>query len=160
MRRWSYVSFKFPTCSWEPTRCGEVGVEKEVQTERCVTSSVAAPRKDWPYLVFDLPPGQLANHEFHEHVEEGPQVVVATHFLQMGGTRREARGVRGEAGGWTGGVAPFFSRLAHLVLVGVDGSVAHGASEAGHGTRLTGRRYMNVQDKKIMASWTTAVFGL
>lgn len=44
-----------------------------------------------PYFVFDFPPGQLANHELHQHVEEGPQVVVATHFLQdtRGGARRE-----------------------------------------------------------------------
>lgn len=35
------------------------------------------------YLVFDLSPWQLANHELHQHVEEGPQVVMPTHLLVL-----------------------------------------------------------------------------
>lgn len=35
------------------------------------------------YLVFDFPPRQLTDREFNQHVEEGPQVVMATHLLQI-----------------------------------------------------------------------------
>lgn len=35
------------------------------------------------YFVFDFPPRKLTNCEFNQHVEERPQVVVTTHFLQM-----------------------------------------------------------------------------
>lgn len=34
------------------------------------------------HFVLDLPPRQLTHQKLHQHVEEGPQVVVATHLLQ------------------------------------------------------------------------------
>lgn len=34
------------------------------------------------HFVLDLPPGQLTHQKLHQHVEEGPQVVVATHLLR------------------------------------------------------------------------------
>lgn len=50
--------------------------------KNCTSSYVAA--QSWAfytYFVLDLSPGQLAHHELHQHVEEGPEVVMATHFL-------------------------------------------------------------------------------
>lgn len=35
------------------------------------------------YFVFDFPPRKLTNCEFNQHVEQRPQVVVTTHFLEM-----------------------------------------------------------------------------
>lgn len=40
---------------------------------------------DRQYLVLDLPPGQLTNGKLHQHVEERPQVIMATHLLQVVG---------------------------------------------------------------------------
>lgn len=34
------------------------------------------------YLVFDFPPRQLTDHEFNQHVEKRPKVIMAAHFLQ------------------------------------------------------------------------------
>lgn len=34
-----------------------------------------------PHLVLDLPPGQLTHSKLHQHVEEGPQVIMAAHLL-------------------------------------------------------------------------------
>lgn len=34
------------------------------------------------HFVLDLPPGQLTHQKLYQHVEERPQVVVATHLLQ------------------------------------------------------------------------------
>lgn len=39
------------------------------------------------YFIFNFPPGQLTNHEFNQHVEEGPQVVMTAHFLRWRYTR-------------------------------------------------------------------------
>ena len=35
-----------------------------------------------PYFVLDLPPRQLTDQKLHQHVEEGPKVVMTTHLLQ------------------------------------------------------------------------------
>lgn len=35
------------------------------------------------YLIFDLSPWQLSNSKLHQHVEQGPQVIMATHFLEI-----------------------------------------------------------------------------
>lgn len=34
------------------------------------------------YFVLNFSPGKLSDHELNQHVEEGPQVVMATHLLQ------------------------------------------------------------------------------
>lgn len=54
----------------------ELKPEKE---ERLLASMM--PRS---YFVFDFPPWELADCELHQHVEQGPQVVMTTHFLEMG----------------------------------------------------------------------------
>lgn len=46
------------------------------------TSPCVVPGGVIAHFVLDLPPRQLTHQKLHQHVEEGPQVVVATHLLQ------------------------------------------------------------------------------
>lgn len=32
-------------------------------------------------LIFNFSPRQLSNHKFHQHVKQGPEVIVTSHFL-------------------------------------------------------------------------------
>lgn len=81
-----------------------------------------------PHLVFDLPPGQLAHQELHQHVEERPQVVMATHLLHNHTTL-------GQGWVWLHAVTSPWG-LTHLVLVRIDRSISNRPPEASHGARL------------------------
>lgn len=39
-------------------------------------------RGEVSYLIFDLPPWKLTNRELHQHVKEGPQIIMSTHLLE------------------------------------------------------------------------------
>lgn len=82
-----------------------------------------------PYFVFDFPPWKLTNREFHQHVEQGPQVVMATHFLEMA---THMTGTLQMTNSSAGSVS-----CAHLILMSVNRSVSHSSSESRHRTRLS-----------------------
>lgn len=85
-----------------------------------------------PYFVLDFPPWKLTNREFHQHVEQGPQVVMTTHFLEMTihmtGTFQMTHSLTGNMS------------CAHLILMSINRSVSHSSSESCDRTRLSKKR--------------------
>ena len=102
------------------------------------------------YFVLDLPPWQLTDQELHQHVEERPQVIVTTHFLQRR-TRVEFILIseistwigRSTWGHVRGGMTDLHKSCRRrwmdtdLILVCIDRRVADRSPEACHWTGLT-----------------------
>lgn len=63
---------------------------REMQPQPRIPSPPPQTQLHRPHLVLDLSPGQLAHGKLHQHVEEGPQVIMATHLLEgeKGATHR------------------------------------------------------------------------